>query len=181
MTVMTSAALANRGRLAGILLLLLGAWGALVPFVGPYFGYAYTPDTVWTYTSGRLWLSVVPGAAAFLGGLLVLASDRAAVPGAFLAALGGAWFVVGQPVTAYALAGRSISAGSPVVSLTAPFRPVTMVFLERLGFFYGLGVVILFLGAFAFGEVVVAGMAARRYRERMADAMDREDEYGPAY
>ena len=41
---MTSAALANRGRLTGGLLMLLGAWGALVPFVGPYFGYAYTPD-----------------------------------------------------------------------------------------------------------------------------------------
>jgi hypothetical protein len=178
---MTSAALANRGRFAGSLLMLLGAWGAIVPFVGPYFGYAYTPDTVWTYTSGRLWLSVLPGAAAFLGGMLVLVSDRAAAPGAFLAALGGAWFVVGQPVTAYAVPGRAISPGSPVVSLAAPFRPATMVFLERLGFFYGLGVVILFLGALALGEVVVAGMAARRYRDRMSDAMDREDEYGPAY
>ena len=90
---MAGAALANRGRIIGSLLMLLGAWGALGPFVGPYFGYAYTPDRAWAYTSGRLWLSVLPGAAVFLGGLFVLASNRAASSGAFLAALGGTWFI----------------------------------------------------------------------------------------
>jgi len=100
---MTSASLAHRGRAAGILLMLLGAWGALVPFVGPYFGFAYTPDKAWACTSGRLWLSVLPGAAAFLGGLFVVASDRIANAGALLAAAAGTWFVVGIPVTALAL------------------------------------------------------------------------------
>ena len=47
---MTSESLAHRGRVIGVLLMLLGAWGAVVPFVGPYFGYAYTPDKVWVYT-----------------------------------------------------------------------------------------------------------------------------------
>ena len=69
---MASESLAYRGRVIGFLLMVLGAWGALVPFVGPYFGYAYTPDQVWVYTSGRLWLSILPGAAVFLGGLLLL-------------------------------------------------------------------------------------------------------------
>src|SRR5260370_1257056 len=32
----------SRGAVSGVLLILLGAWGALVPFVGSYFGYAYT-------------------------------------------------------------------------------------------------------------------------------------------
>src|ERR1700758_2920905 len=100
---MTSPALASRGRVTGSMLMLLGAWGALVPFIGPYFGFAYTPDKAWAYTSGRLWLSVLPGAAAFLGGLLVLASDRAAAFGAFIAVLGGIWLVIGQPVAAFAL------------------------------------------------------------------------------
>src|SRR5258707_8456715 len=76
--------LASRGRASGALLVLLGTWGALIPFVGPYFGYAYTPDKAWAYTSGRLVLSVLPGAAVFLGGLLVLASDGAAAIGGFL-------------------------------------------------------------------------------------------------
>jgi hypothetical protein len=50
----------TRGAVSGVLLILLGVWGGLVPFVGPYFHYAYTPDRAWAYTSGRLWLSIVP-------------------------------------------------------------------------------------------------------------------------
>jgi ABC-type spermidine/putrescine transport system permease subunit II len=162
--------------------MLAGAWGALVPFVGPYFGFAYTPDKAWAYTSGRLWLSVLPGAAAVLGGLFILASDRIANAGALLAAAAGTWFVVGIPVTALALpASQHISAGLPVVAPGSVFGPATMRFLETLGFFYGLGIVILFVAALALGEVVVAKLATRRYRERMAGTFDRTDEYGPAY
>ncbi len=178
---MTSAALANRGRTSGILLMLLGAWGALIPFVGPYLGYAYTPDKAWAYTSGRLWLSVVPGAAAFLGGLFVVFSDRAAAAGACLAVLGGIWLVIGEPVIALARPGGPINPGSPVVSHGAPFSAPAMRFLEALGFFYGAGVVIVFFAALALGEVLVARMAADRYRERMAETMAPGDQYGPAY
>src|SRR5258708_34381753 len=64
----------TRGALSGLLLVLLGAWGALVPFVGPYFHYAYTPDTAWTYTSDRLWLEILPGAGTLPAGLIVLVS-----------------------------------------------------------------------------------------------------------
>jgi hypothetical protein len=185
---MTSPALANRGRTLGSLLMLLGAWAAVLPFVGPYFGYAYTPDKAWAYTSGRLWLSVLPGAAAFLGGLLVLASDEAALFGAFLAVLGGTWLVVGQPVAAFALAGRHISAGSPIASPGAIFGPATMRFLEPLGFFYGLGIVVIFLAAVALGEVIVARMAANRFSTRLAQEVASQqtdqrptDRYGTAY
>jgi len=58
----------SRGAFSGFLLMLLGLWGALIPFVGPYFDYAYTPDKAWTYNTGRLWLEILPGAAVFLGG-----------------------------------------------------------------------------------------------------------------
>ena len=55
----------SRGALSGALLVLLGLWGGLIAFVGPYFHFAYTPGTAWTYTSGRLWLAssvaVAPG------------------------------------------------------------------------------------------------------------------------
>ena len=79
---------------------LLGIWGALVPFVGPYFHYAYTPDKAWTYNHGRLLLEVLPGAAAFLGGvLLVYAMSRhLALFGALLGVLSGAWFALGNVV-----------------------------------------------------------------------------------
>ena len=47
----------SRGALSGALLVLLGIWGGLIAFVGPYFHYAYTPATAWTYTNGRLWVA----------------------------------------------------------------------------------------------------------------------------
>ena len=64
----------TRGALSGVLLVLLGLWGALIPFIGPYFHYAYTPDQAWHYTSGRLWLELLPGLAVVLGGVIVLGS-----------------------------------------------------------------------------------------------------------
>src|SRR5260370_29150628 len=90
----------SRGAVSGVLLILLGAWGALVPFVGPYLGYAYTPDTAWHFTLARLWLEIVPGAAAVLGGVLVAVSARRLVAGggAVLAAFGGGWLVAGRAV-----------------------------------------------------------------------------------
>ncbi len=124
----------SRGAASGLLLILLGAWGALIPFTGPYFHYAYTPDKAWVYSTGRLWLEIVPGAATALGGLLVLASARRplAMFGAFVAALGGAWFVVGNLVRS--LWNSSIpGAGVPVGS------SVSRLVLEELGFFIGLG------------------------------------------
>lgn len=161
-------------RASGCLLVLLGAWGALVPFVGPYFGYAYTPDKAWAYTSGRLWLSVLPGAAAFLGGLLVLASARATAAGGFLAAVGGAWFVIGVPVLA--VAKPAIAHGSPVSTSGAMFSPATMHLLENLGFFSGLGVLIVFLAALAMGRAGVARLLGREFQ-----SVDQTAEYHTAY
>ncbi len=43
----------TNGVFGGLLVALLGIWGGIIPFVGPYFDYAYTPDRAWTYTSGR--------------------------------------------------------------------------------------------------------------------------------
>jgi hypothetical protein len=161
---------------SGLLLMLLGAWGALIPFVGPYFGYAFTPDKAWTYTSGRFWLSILPGAAAVLGGLLVLSSGRAASVGAFLAALGGAWFVIGQPVIAYVVTSGSIRAGSPVADPDAVFGPSTMHFLEALGFSYGLGVVILFVAARALGAAR-SQMIGPSYGQSADEAALNENDY----
>ena len=48
----------SRGAASGFLLVLVGLWGALVPFVGPYFNFAYDPDTAGTWTAARGWLEV---------------------------------------------------------------------------------------------------------------------------
>lgn len=168
----------RRGQAGGgLLLMLLGAWGALIPFVGPYFGYAFTPDKAWTYTSGRFWLSVLPGAAAFLGGLLILMSVRMTSAGALLAALGGAWFVIGRLVIADVVTNGSISAGSPAAASGAAFGPSTMHFLENLGFFYGLGVVIIFIAARALGAAAVAKVVRPGFARTADDAAVPDDEY----
>lgn len=173
---MTRPQLTNRGRGSGALLILLGAWGAVVPFVGPYFGYAYTPDKTWTYNSGRLWLSIVPGAAVLLGGLVVVLFRRAAPLGGLLAALGGAWFVIGQQVAA--IAAKSITPGTAVAAGGAMFTPATMKFLEGLGFFYGLGVVVVFFAGLAMRGGASARTSARTDEALPADAFAETNEYG---
>ena len=99
--------------------------------------------------------------------------------GAILAALGGAWLVLGQLVTAVAVPSGLITAGTPVPGAGAAFGAATMRLLEGLGFFYGLGVVVVFLAALAFGEVLVSRLANREYQ--MAGATAPEDQFGPAY
>jgi hypothetical protein len=135
---------------SGVLLILLGAWGALVPFVGPYFHYAYTPDRAWAYTSGRLWLEILPGAAAVLGGVLVAVSARRLLAGggAILAVLGGAWFALGS-ILGPTWSGTWMNPGTPVGGSS-------MRALEQVGFFTGLGVVIAGVAAMALGRFSVA-------------------------
>ena len=140
----------SRGAISGTLLVLLGLWGALIPFVGPYFDYAYTPDSAWDYTTGRLLLEILPGAGAVVGGLLTLGSSHRLVAmfGGWLAALSGAWFVLGMPL--------STVWGSPTVG--APMGGTTRQAFEYVGFFGGLGAVIVFLAAFALGRFAVVGV-----------------------
>jgi hypothetical protein len=154
----------SRGVLSGLLLVLLGAWGALVPFLGPYFHYAYTPDQAWTYTTGRFWLEILPGAATVLGGLIVLisASRPLAHLGAWLAALGGAWFALGS-VIGPTWSGMSMSPGTPVGG------SVTRA-LEQIGFFTGLGVVIVLVAGMALGRFSVIGVREARLAKPAREA-----------
>lgn len=148
----------SRGAVCGLLLVLLGVWGALIPLVGPYFHYAYTPDTAWKLTAGRVWLEIVPGAATFVGGVLLLisASRPLAMFGAGLAAAGGAWFALGTVLSPIWPAASTLNSGSPA-GTTILLRQV-----EHLGFFTGLGVVIVFVAALALGRMTVVGIREAR-------------------
>jgi hypothetical protein len=142
----------SRGVLSGLLLVLLGAWGVLIPFVGPYFHYAYTPDAAWTYTSGRLWMEIMPGAAVFLGGLILLATALRpmAMFGAWLAIIGGAWFALGPIFRPLWASMSTLAPGTPVGS-------TTMHVAEQIGFFSGLGVAIVLIAGLALGRLTVVG------------------------
>jgi hypothetical protein len=147
----------SRGAVSGLLLVLLGLWGALIPLVGPYFHYAYTPDTAWTFTAGRTWLEIVPGVATILGGIILLASASrpVAMVGAWLAAVAGAWFALGTVLSPIWPAASTLNPGSPA-GATMLIRQ-----LEHLGFFTGLGVVIVFVAALALGRLMVVGVRDR--------------------
>lgn len=129
----------SRGAVTGLLLVLLGAWGALIPFVGPYFDFAYTPNTAWAWTAARGWLEVFPGVVTVLGGLLLISSTNRATAmfGGWLAVLGGAWFVIGTALAAPLHIG---DIGHPVASTDGRRA------LIEIAYFSGLGALIVFLG-----------------------------------
>lgn len=143
----------TRGALTGLLLILLGAWGALVPFFGPNINWAYMADPAWTWTAAKGWLEVLPGVAAAVGGLLVLLSGNraSAVFGGWLAVIGGAWFVIGR---AFAPTLRLGDVGQPVASTDLKRA------LLEVTYFTGLGALIVFLGGAA-----VARLAVRHARD----------------
>ncbi|SDI78753.1 hypothetical protein SAMN05192558_11260 [Actinokineospora alba] len=139
----------RRGAINGLLLVLLGAWGAVIPLIGPYLSLAYTPDTAWTFTSNRLVLNILPGLAVLLGGLGLMATNRrgGGVFWGWLAALGGAWFILGPAVSKLWNNGTPAT-GEPVGSTA------TQVGAE-LAFHTGLGALIVFLAAVALGRFTI--------------------------
>jgi hypothetical protein len=153
----------SRGAMSGLLLILLGAWGALVPFVGPYFDFAFSPDRAWAWTEARGWLQVLPGAVAVVGGLLLLVSSNrvTAMLGGWLGAIAGAWFVVGRASAALLGIG---DAGTPVAATEA--KTLTL----ELAYFYGLGALIVFVGAAALGRISVRSVRDVEYRDSAAVA-----------
>jgi hypothetical protein len=142
----------RRGSVCGLLLIVLGLWGGLAPLVGPYIHFGYTPDKTWDFSSGRLYYSVIPGAAVLLGGLLAIVTRNRGVGvcAGLLAALGGAWFGLGQTFMADVLK-KSIHAGSPILHGGAGPESLRA-FAETVSMFSGLAILVAFLGALAIGR-----------------------------
>ncbi len=155
----------SRGAVSGLLIVVLGVWGALVPFVGPLFDFAFSPDRPWAWTAGRGWLQVLPGLVAVLGGLLMFASrNRAtAMLGSWMAVAAGAWFIVGRTVAGLLGLGGT---GEPVAATEAQ-----RVWLE-LTYFSGLGALIVFLAALAAGRLSVRTARDVAYREARAQSVE---------
>jgi hypothetical protein len=138
----------TRGAMFGLLLILLGAWGALIPFFGPNINWAYMTDPAWTWTTAKGWLEVLPGAVTAVGGLLVLASGNraSAAFGGWLAVFAGAWFVVGRAFAS--------TLGIGDVGQPAAATDLKRALLE-VTYFTGLGALIVFLGGAALARVAV--------------------------
>jgi hypothetical protein len=139
----------SRGATSGFLLVLLGIWGAIIPFVGPYFGYMFGVTTPWFFTYDRLWLSVLPGVAVFLGGLILGPSANRASGGvgAWLALIGGIWFIIGPVIS------QLWQGGGPGAPIGTPAGAQALQVLEQLGYFYGLGALVTALAGIALGRM----------------------------
>lgn len=171
-------------RFAGLVILIAGLWGGLIPFVGPYFHFTLGPDTAWHWTTGRLWLSVLPAAAAVLGGLILMGGGPRVSGrfGALLALAGGIWFAVGPDVS------MLWNHGVAQTGLPHGRHTITRM-LEFLTLHSGIGVLITALAAYSlpgaaayvFGrrraardaEIATAGAAAgaaeAHHRDRVAE------------
>ena len=152
----------SRGALSGVLLVLLGIWGGLIPLVGPYVHYAYTPDHAWTFTTGRIWLEILPAAGTLLGGLILLASKfrPMALLGASLAAASGAWFAVGSalaPLWTNTVAAQGFPVGGQLARA-----------MEQIGYFTGLGVAIVCIASVALGRLSLVSIRDANAAERSA-------------
>ena len=136
------------GAMTGFMLIVLGLWGGLVPLIGPYFGFAFGSHATWDLTMNRFWLDVLPGAAVVLGGLMLLWSGHrlSGTVASWMAMAGGAWFAVGPAFS------RLWEHGPGPIGV--PLFGHTRQTFELIGYFYGLGVVVMGLAAFALGRFV---------------------------
>lgn len=131
-------------RLCGLIIVIAGIWGGLIPFLGPTFHFTLGPDQTWHWTAARLWLSVLPALAAVLGGLILMGrgprlSGRF---GALLALAGGVWFAIGPDVSMlwnHGVSQQGVAHGQHAITRM----------LEYLTLHSGIGVLITALAAYS--------------------------------
>jgi hypothetical protein len=87
----------------GLLLIAMSAWGGIVPFLGPTFGYSADGTGSWHWSLTHAVVALVPGAVGVVLGLMVLGRARGivvgrgrmglATAGLIVLAVGG-WFAI---------------------------------------------------------------------------------------
>ncbi|MDQ2727071.1 MAG: hypothetical protein M3Y91_04205 [Actinomycetota bacterium] len=157
----------NRPRglaLVGLLTVLDGAWGAIVPFVGPLFGYRSHGQDAWQWSTLHGELYVAPGAVAVLFGLIILARARSVTRGpvgfaGLVVAACGAWFVIGPALW-------------PTFGTGPVFTPAASAmdnFVNQVGYNLGVGVILAVLGGMALKALARDREVAVEGREPFAD------------
>jgi len=135
---------------AGLVTLLVSAWGAIVPYVGPTFGYRADGAASWTWNLAHGVLALVPGAVGVIAGLAMLsAGGRLAVgfgrmslaTAGLLALAAGGWFIIGPTAWPVLVNTHAYFVGG------SPVRVLENV----VGYSLGTGAVIAAGGAFALG------------------------------
>jgi len=138
----------------GVLAVLAAAWGGIVPFVGPTFGYSADGSGSWHWSMAHFWLGFLPGVAGVLIGATIVAETRGitahrgrislAAAGLVLMA-SGAWFMIGP------MAWPVLTTHTGYFVAASPLRSLA----NSLGYSLGVGAILLGCGGF------VAGWASR--------------------
>jgi len=157
----------TRGAVSGLLIVILGAWAALVPLIGPYFDLSIGSDDTWTWSGDRFLFSVLPGIVAVIGGLMLMGTANRAGGGigGWLALAAGAWLVVGQSLSL-------IWQDTP--GYGTPFGSDETQAVALLAYFYATGTAIAAVASFARGRFSVRGVREAELADR-----DRVEEHGP--
>ncbi|PVZ06398.1 hypothetical protein [Actinomycetospora cinnamomea] len=160
----------TRGALTGTAITVLGLWSLLVPLIGPYFGYALSPEGPWTRPWAALWLQIVPGVVLLLGGIVLVLTRRRllGLVAAALAAAAGLWLAIGFALWPWAPTGVPVGgfAGEGISAV------------EQIGMASGLGAVVTLLAGLAFGRFSVRStrdVAAAQQEESQARSTNGSD------
>jgi hypothetical protein len=134
----------------GVLTVLISAWGALIPFVGPAFGYRGDGTSSWHWSTTHLVLALVPGVVGFLMGLVILRGTSQAGIGrgrislavaGLIAMLCGAWFIIGP------VAWPVLTTNGAYFASAAPLRSLAY----QVGYGLGTGLILAVCGGYVMG------------------------------
>jgi hypothetical protein len=153
--------------MVGFIALIASAWGGIIPFVGPTFGFSADGAGSWHWDLSHAVLALIPGALGCLVALTMMAPANASVTGrrlslttaGIIGIASGAWFVVGPyawPVL--------VNTHSYFI-VASPLR----VLEYQIGYALGPGLILVACSAFA------VGWAARHNRPLEAMGAGRDD------
>ena len=139
--------------LVGLVALVISAWGGIIPYFGPTFGYSADGSGSWHWNLAHTVLAFSPAIVGIFAGVLILARAPGTVQrssrfglglAGLLALAAGGWFVVGP--WAWQL---TLGSSSYLVHATS-LRTLA----NLLGYSFGPGLILAASGAFALGWVV---------------------------
>src|SRR5262249_29398472 len=122
---------------------------AAVPLVGPYFDFGFLTTETWVFSEAAVTMSIVPGLAAAVGGVLLVRPLRAVGGlGRLLVVLGASWLLVGPSL-------YPVWSGKTLTPLSSPDWKVALLWI---GYFYGVGALLALVAGY------VQGLVTRRRR-----------------
>ena len=133
----------------GLVALVASAWGGIVPYVGPTFGFSGDGLGSWHWNLSHAVLALIPGAIGTLFALSLMGRTAAGATarrvgltfGGLLAVASGAWFVVGP------LAWPILVTGGHYFVTSSPLGELEY----QVGYALGPGLILAASGAFAMG------------------------------